>query len=351
MKSFACASKLQGYFALIALTVSLTLVSAKVEAQSRWGGEQAALVITQPLGFERKLTRVDVVGFAEAVRSVDLYAAVAERVDAVLFKPGQVVAEGEVLVQLDDRRQQASKQRIELELADAERTVKRLEQSRTQGAVAQSELDAAVTARDLLKVALTEVKIEIEDRKVRAPFAGVVGFTELEPGDRINTSTLITTLDQRDELFVRFNAPETALPLLQNDAELAVSPWNQQAQSYPAVVEQVDSRINQQNRTIAVRARVANSDDSLRPGMSFRVSLVLRGDAFAVIHEAALMWGAEGAYVWINEQGKAKRVNVSIEQRLPGRILVNGELQLGDALVIEGVQQLRPGQSLSVQGE
>ncbi|CAI8167299.1 MAG: Efflux pump periplasmic linker BepD [Pseudidiomarina mangrovi] len=104
--------------------------------------------------------------------------------------------------------------------------------------------------------------------------------------------------------------------------------------------------MNAATRTIRVRASLDNQNDLFRPGMSFRVSLDIQGDSYAVVPEAALMWGAEGAFIWIAVDDKAKRVDVEIQQRLPGRVLVAGELQLGDQLIVEGVQSLRPGQSL-----
>ncbi|HET8816512.1 MAG TPA: efflux RND transporter periplasmic adaptor subunit [Pseudidiomarina sp.] len=330
------------------LFLCIAVQSPSVFALQQWGGEQAALVITQPVGFERTSTRVDVVGYAQAVRSVELYPAVSDEVLAVNFESGQMVASGDVLVQLDDRQQQIELQRAKIQLADAQRTVERLRTSREQGAIPQSQLDDAITNRDLLEVAVREAEIQIEDRKVRAPFDGIVGLTEVEPGDRVTTQTMITTLDQRDKLYVRFDAPEVALPLLRQEPTLTVRPWNDQSAAYEAQLVDVDSRIDNQTRTISVRAVMDNIDDKFRPGMSFRVNLMIQGDSYAVIPEAALMWAAEGAYVWLNRDGRAFRVNVQIKQRLQGRILVSGEIQLGDELVVEGVQQLRQGQNLEV---
>jgi hypothetical protein len=67
------------------------------------------------------------------------------------------------------------------------------------------------------------------------------------------------------------------------------------------------------------------------------------------IPEAALSWGANGAFVWLAENQKAKRVDVQIEQRLRGRILVLGDLSDGEILIVEGIQGLRDGQTLSIQ--
>lgn len=333
-------------FGRLGLFIVLTCTGITGAFAQQWGSEASAPVLVQPLGFEREEERVDAVGYAEAVQSVDLFPAVGDLVREVNFRAGDYVEQGELLVQLDNRRQQIALERAKIELADAERTVERLRTSLQQDAIPQSQLDDAITIRDLLKVAVDEARTALDDRQVRAPFAGFVGITDVEEGDRITPQTLITTLDQREQLYVDFAAPELALPLLQQNASLSVRPWNRQADAYSAEIVHIDSRILPGSRTIRVRALLNNDDDTFRPGMSFRVSVALQGNSYPVIPEAALMWGAEGAYVWVAEDDKAKRVDVEIKQRLEGRILVSGELQLGDSLIVEGVQQLRQGQQV-----
>lgn len=328
------------------LVVSTGLLLPNAVAQQWGGADRAAVVITQPIGFERIQRHVEAVGYAEAKRSVALYPAVNDLVLEVNFKPGQRVKKGDVLVRLDDRQQQVNLERARIQLEDAERTVKRLTTSRQQGAIAQSELDQAITARDLMKVALREAQVAYEDRQVKAPFDGIVGITDVEPGDRITTQTLITTIDQRDQLHIDFNAPEAALELLLLGAELQVRPWANRNTTIPAEIVEVDSRINMTDRTIRVRAAVDNSQDLYRPGMSFRIGLTYYGDNFAVVPESALMWSTDGAYIWLEKEGKAHRVNVNIQQRLAGRILVEGAIQLGDTLIVEGIQSLRHGQAV-----
>ncbi len=310
------------------------------------GGGRVAQVITQAVTFEQQSSRVEAVGSAEAIRSVVLYPAVADKVTAVNFVPGQRIEKGQVLVELDSRRQQVAVERATIQLRDAKRTVARLQESRERGAIAQSVLDDAITTRDLLQVQLTEALTELEDRVVRAPFSGVVGLTDVEPGDRINQQTAITTIDDRSQLLINFNAPEDALPIVLGNASVELSPWQAQGSSISAKIAELDSRIDSSNRSIRVRALLDNSSDSFRPGMSFRVRLQLAGESYAVVPEAALLWGATSAYVWLVEEGKAKRVDVQIKQRLSGRLLVAGQLAAGDELIIEGVQTLRDGQQV-----
>ena len=81
--------------------------------------------------------------------------------------------------------------------------------------------------------------------------------------------------------------------------------------------------------------------------MSFRVHIEVEGQRFAAVPEAALLWGATGPYVWTSVDKKATRIDVKIEQRLAGRLLVSGALKEQDNLVVEGVQRLRANQELS----
>jgi RND family efflux transporter MFP subunit len=324
----------------------LSTCAFQLSAQQR-GESPPANVIVSPIQFENDRERVQSVGTAEAIYSVVLFPAVADRVIDVLFASGDRVEKNQILVHLDDRRQRVALERAQIVLDDAKRTVTRLKESRASGAVPQNELDDAITLYNLSQVAVQEAEVELQDRVVRAPFAGVVGFTDVEVGDRITVQTPITTLDNRTELFVNFTAPEIALPMLSGKPTLTLRPWLSAQTPVKAVISQVDSRIDIASRSFKVRALLDNKEDKFRPGMSFRVELLLEGQGFASIPEVALMWDAVGAYVWVVEQQKAQRIDVAIKQRLAGRILVDGKLSEGQLLITEGIQRLRSGQAVT----
>ena len=332
----------------LALGVILTLLAPLANAQY-FGDSQAKLVVLEKVAFEYATRDIEAVGTAEAVRSVTLYPAVADEVVEINFVPGQYVEEGKVLIRLDDRRQQVAVRRAQLQLQDAQRSLERLQNTLDKGAVSQSELDVAQTERDLAQVNLDEAQADLDDRTVEAPFDGVVGLTDIEEGDRITAQTAITTLDDRTKLYVNFRAPEAALPIIMNEPSVSLQPWTDREQKIPAQIAEIDSRINEADRTMRARAVLDNSNDKYRPGMSFRVKLSINGNRYAAIPEAALLWGANGAYVWISEEGKAKRINVKVHQRLRGTILVSGDLEEGDLLISEGVQRLRNGQEVTTE--
>lgn len=305
-----------------------------------------ANVIVEQVTMERAKEQVKVVGSAEAVRSVILYPAVGDRVTAVHFKPGDKVTANQVLVELDSRRQTAALHEAKIKLNDSERSFNRLTESHAKGAVPQSDLDDAKTVYELAKVAVIQAETELEDRQIKAPFSGVMGLTDVEIGDRITPQTAIASIDDTSALYVNFNAPESAISMLRNNAQVAVIPW-QGNETVNAQIAYFDSRIDSQTRTLRVKAKLENKQQRFLPGMSFRVHIQVLGEVFAVVPEAALLWGATGPYIWKSIDKKATRVDVKIQQRLAGRLLVSGDLLKNDLLVVEGVQRLRANQELS----
>ncbi|MFY8328463.1 efflux RND transporter periplasmic adaptor subunit [Pseudoalteromonas sp. ZZD1] len=308
----------------------------------------SANVIAEHVTMERAKEQVQAVGNAEAIRSVTLYPAVGDKVTSVHFKPGDKVTAGQVLLELDSRRQKAALQEARIKLADSQRIQTRLMQSHAKGAVPQSDLDDAKTITELAKVTVTQAETEFEDRQVRAPFDGIMGLTDIEVGDRITPQTAIATIDDTRALYINFNAPESAISMLRNKGSVHVLPW-QSSQSMDAEIAYLDSRIDPQTRTLRVKVKLDNLSNEFLPGMSFRVHIEVLGQRFAAVPEAALLWGATGPYVWTSVDNKATRVDVKIEQRLAGRLLVSGSLGKDDILVVEGVQRLRAQQALSFQ--
>ncbi|MFC4700545.1 efflux RND transporter periplasmic adaptor subunit [Glaciecola siphonariae] len=335
---------------LLVAAIILLGISAASNAQFR-GGDRPKLVVVEPLSFEYETSLIEAVGTAQAKRSVTLFPSVTDEVTEVNFVPGQAVSQGDILVALDSRLQDVAIERAQIQLEDAQRNLKRVKLSVARGAVTERELDDAETAVRLARVNLQEAKENKEDRLVRAPFDGVVGFTDVEVGDRIGPQTEITTLDDRKELFVNFVAPELAVTYLMNKPDVQLEPWTDRSIALKAKIGEVDSRVNTQDRTIRARALLDNNSDQYRPGMSFRVSLSIQGERYVAIPEAALSWGATGAFVWLAEDTKAKRIEVQVKQRLRGRILVSGDLRDGEPLIIEGIQGLRDGQALNIQNE
>ena len=210
-------------------------------------------------------------------------------------------------------------------------------------AVPPATLDAARTALESARISLGRAEVALDRRFVRAPFDGVIGMTDVDPGDRIDPSTPIATIDDRTALLVYFEVPEAFVGQLAIGDPIQVQSWTADRLLATGPVVTLGSRIDPATRSFTVRARIPNDEDRLRPGMSFRVLLSLDGAVWPAVPEVALQWGANGAYVWAVREGQAERVAARVVQRRQGRVLVDAELDEQDRVVAEGVQRMREG--------
>jgi len=338
------------YLKFVATLAALLALSACGEAQTdsqTRPAQPAVRVIVESLQFEPERTHVEAVGTSRAVRSVDVYPATSGEVIAVDFEPGQFVSQGDKLVELDRREQELAVELARLQLADARRLFDRYQRSADSGAVVQTVLDEARTAAQTAELELQRAEIALADRTVRAAFDGFVGTTEVDRGDRIDTSTMITTLDDRRSLLVSFDVPETLIGELAVGEEARLETWNSRIPIVDGEIVDIGSRIDPQTRTFTARVRVQNETDTLRPGMSFRVAADIDGELYPVVAETGVQWGADGAYVWAIENGTATRIPVQVVQRRQGRVLVKGDFQSGDVVVVEGIQRMQEGVSVT----
>lgn len=304
---------------------------------------QAVPVVLAPVEQRSDSIVLDVLGSGLAARSVTLFPAAAGEVLGLSFRAGQRVQAGQVLLRLDDRQQRLAVDLAEAELQAAQRLLARYEATRGTGAVPGSVIDEADSGVRLAEINLRQAREALADRTLRAPFVGVLGLANVERGDRVATDTAITTLDDRRSLQVAFELPELYAARLQTGQTLTVSNPAFGDRAFAGRIAQIDSRVDATSRALRLRAEVPNTDDLLRPGMSFQLRLTLDGQPFAAVPELALQWGREGAFVWAVRDGKAQQVPVRSVRRDAGRVLVDGVLKVGEAVVVEGVQRLRAG--------
>ncbi|MDA0662918.1 MAG: efflux RND transporter periplasmic adaptor subunit [Proteobacteria bacterium] len=337
------------------------------DAKSRGGGATRVLVENLTLATDRTMVRA--VGTGAAHNSAAIHPSVSGEVVEVRFKAEQRVKTGDVLVRLDDQHQRLAVRLAEVSLRKATRDVARIEKLAKSGHASRNSLDTAQTELESARVRHAQAQADLADRAVVAPFSGVIGLTDISIGDRVTNATPIATLDERSIILVDFNLPEDYAAKLRPGSTVTVRPSTQPDRTITGTVTAMGSRIDEASRTLRIRAEIPNPDDSIRPGTSFGVEVAFTGRAYPSIPEVAVLWSRDGAYLWraapasapasargrgdsAGKDGKgatAEKVFVRLVSRDKGRILVDGKLAAGDAIVVEGVQGLRPGQRLAPQ--
>lgn len=304
-------------------------------------------VVTAPAQRELLRESVTAVGTARALKSVALYAESAGIVTALAVKPDTLVQAGEVLLQLDSRDEQLALRLAKVQLADAERLVSRYTSvNRKNANIAQSQIDTAIAAVEAARIAVEQAQLDLDRRQIVAPFSGRVGITDIDVGDRIDTSTLVTTLDDRTTLLVDFAVPELFVGQVKPGIDVDVELWNSGREAFGGQVVAVDSRINENSRAFIARAAIDNAEDDLRPGMAFEMSITVARGEFLTVPDVAVQWGADGPYIWIDDNGRAVKRELQLIKRLPNRLLIESDILPGTAVITEGVQAVRAGVTL-----
>jgi membrane fusion protein (multidrug efflux system) len=283
-------------------------------------------------------------GTVAARESVTVTAKVSETVEQVHFESGQAVARGAPLVTLSGRQQQAALASAEASATEAERQFQRQSQLAAQQLVARSALDAQRAARDAARAQVAQVRANLSDRVIRAPFAGVLGIRQVSPGALVTPGTAIATLDDVARVYVDFPVPETELAGVAPGQAVSGTTGTWPGRTFDGSVEVVSARIDPTSRAATVRAAFANPDRALRPGMLVDVRLTRSERPALVLPEIAVQQVGTETFVWrVAADGKVAKADVVVGGRIPGQVMVRSGVQAGDRIVTDGVGKLREG--------
>ena len=307
----------------------------------------ATNVIVEALELARDRVVVRAIGTGNAHKSAAIHPSVSGEVTEVRFKAEQRVRKGSILVRLDDEHQKLAHSLTWVALRKAERDVSRLKKLAASGHASRARLDTAQTELESASVRHAQAQADLADRTIVAPFSGVMGLTDINVGDRVSDDTMIATLDDRSTILVDFNLPEDYAARTRLGDAVTVRPSTTPERRIEGTVFAMGSRIEPTSRSLKVRAKIANSDETIRPGTSFEVELAFTGRNYPRVREIAVQWSRDGAYLWRAAARKAEKVFVKLVRRNRGRILIDGPLKPGDLLVVEGVQGLRAGQRIN----
>jgi RND family efflux transporter MFP subunit len=316
-----------------------------------FGGGGAPTVSVATVVAAERTDIASAIGTGQALRSVTVTPEASGRLVEIAVRPGQMVAEGDVIARLDAAAERIAVDRAELTLDDARDAFER--RQRLQGTAAANELQIreAELALRRAELELAAAELDLSRRAVLAPIAGTVGFVPVEIGDLVSTATEITRIDDRSSLLVDFLVPERYVGRLVEGTELVARPLSRNGMTLEGRVRAVDNRVEAASRSLSVQAEIANPDDSLRAGMAFSIEIAFPGQTLPGVDPLAIQWNRDGAFVWALRDGRVQRVPVRIAQRLGDLVLVEADLEPGDQVVREGVQLLRPGLEVEVRGE
>lgn len=324
--------------------IPVAAVSVEATAPETGPGRSGPpVVIGQPVREATINDRVSAIGDGRSIRSVTVTPYDPGRVAAVDVASGAFVTAGTPIVRLDQEVQEIELDRARLAVEDARATLKRNQLVGSRG-VTEAQLRQSELAVAEGELAVRDAGVSLDHRVIRAPFDGWIGIISVDVGDHVESSTALVTLDDRSHILVDFRIPERFVGQVKAGMPVSARPLARGGLALDGEVVTLDTRVDPATRTLRLRASLENTEDELRGGMAFSISLRFPGESYAAVDPLAVQWSAEGPYVWVaTDDGKAAQVPVRIVQREDDAVLVDADLPAGTRVVTEGMQVLREG--------
>ena len=329
---------------LLILSLSLAACSGEDKAGGRQAGDRATPVGIESVRVRPWVDEVRALGTVRARESVEVTAKVSETVQRVHFESGQQVARGAPLVTLSGQQQQAALRAAEAASVEADRLYERQAQLAAQQLIARASLDSQRATRDAARAQVTQIRANLADRVVRAPFSGVLGIRQVSPGALVTPGTVIATLDDVSRVYVDFPLPERAIAGAGVGQAVTATTAAWPGRDFDGTVSTVSARLDEGSRAAMVRADLPNPDGALKPGMLMEVRLARGQTQAVVVPEIAVQQVGSETFVWrVKGDGSVEKAQVEIGGRVPGSAMVAKGLSAGERIVTAGVGKLKAG--------
>lgn len=296
--------------------------------------------------------QVEALGTLRANERVEISTNVSEVVTAVHFSDGQRVAAGQLLVELSGAEEQALLSEFKFTVDEAEMQLKRIKAVAQKGDASKSLLDEKMRERNVAQARLKAIESRLQDRQIRAPFAGLLGLRNVSVGTYVSPGDVLTTLIDDSQLKLDFSVPAVFLNELKSGMAIEARSRVYPDQVFTGKVIALNNQVDTVSRAVTVRAVIPNTSHMLIPGLLLEVRLPTRQREALLIPEEALLPNGSNQFVFVavdvDGQVKAERRQVHIGSRWPGRVEILNGVAAGEQVVIHGGDKLTDGAFIKI---
>lgn len=309
-------------------------------------------------------------GRLNAVDYVEIRPQVSGIIEKVNFQDGQIVKQGDVLINIDPRPYEAAAAQARAELASAredaqyaQKELARAEELLQSGAISRQGYDQRVNSQKTNKsnISAAEARlkaalVDLDHASIKAPISGRVSRAEITVGNLVNAASapLLTSIVSDKDIYGDFEVDEqTYLRFVRARAGQTVE--GEQAipvrmtlvedkKEYTGKIQSFDNQINASSGTIRARAIFANDDAALLPGMFVKVRIGSPSqDNVMTVPEKAVLTDQSRKFVYVVDNGAATYREVKLGDTVDNERVVMSGLQPGDKVIIDNLMKIRPG--------
>ena len=299
------------------------------------------------------------IGSITPVQGATISAELPGMVSEIGFESGRPVKKGDVLVKLDSSAEQAQLRSSEADAELAKADFDRARDLSQRKVISKAELDAASSKYMQRKAVVDNMHSVINKKEIHAPFDGIAGIREVNPGQMVPAGQKLVTLQALDSVFVDFSLPQQELASVKVGMPVKMTTDAIEGRKFDGTLSAINSAVDSATRSVSLQATIDNADHALRAGMFARVQVLLpETKSTLFVPTTAVAYAPYGNSAYVIEKKKNEKTgkdSLIIRQQFirTGEtrgdfVAVTEGLKEGDEVVSTGVFKMRNGMDVAV---
>ena len=304
------------------------------------------------------------VGTLRAIQGIEISAEISGIVKKIHFESGDEVKQGDLLLELNSAEETAHLQSLQAIRKLAEINLKRDQQQFKVLAISKAQLDASQADLTSKQAQEAQQQAIIGKKRIRAPFPGRLGITQVNPGQYLNTAERIVSLQNNRALYIDFSMPQKYVGVLKKGQEINVYGSRKSAQTISGSITTINSVVDRSTRNVQIEGLIDNGDGILLPGMFVNVKIDTGApQQLLTLPQTAISYNAYGSTLFIGKEKKdakqegakpklvAQQVFVKTGDKRGDQVSILEGLKEGDTVVTSGQLKLKNGTPLIINNE
>lgn len=287
---------------------------------------------------------VTAVGTLVGNQSVKIRPEVHGLISKIHVTGGEEVKEGQPLFEIDSRTFQAELKEAQARLSLAQAEYNRTEKLAASNFASGKNRDKVGSELKIAEANVDNAKTKLERTVIYAPFTGIIGIHNLSIGSPINEQTELATLVDVDPIKIDFKLPADYLKNISVGQTVKVTVDGFGEKKYKAIIESIDSTVEENGHSIAIRAVMNNKNGVFKPGIFARADVVVGSkDDAIIVPQSAIEISGDEEFLYKVVEGIAFRVPVATDIQEGENMDVIRGVNAGDLIITVGQSKIRDG--------
>ncbi len=328
----------------------LMILSCKDKKEEK--EESVVYPVTSPVKMDTVINK-EFVSQIRSERNIEIRAQEKGFLEKIYVDEGQHVQAGQVLFRIMPQLYQADVLKAKAEVAQAEIELQNASTLAKSNVVSINEKRMAKAKLDAAKAELNLAQTHLSFTTIRAPFSGIIDRLPLKLGSLVDEGDLLTSLSDNGGIFAYFNVSEPEYLNYQTHSaerennQVSLIMANGEVFPNKGTIQTIEGEFDNETGNIAFRAKFPNSNQLLRNGETGKIQMTLPLKNALIIPQKATYEIQDQKYVFVvGKDGVARSKNIKVSYELPDIYVVSEGLDVGDKILLEGVQKVKDDQKV-----